>query len=155
MNNDLYEHEAVQQLAKEYGLTEITPRDISEAKITCFLRAIETERMNPKHDPPAEWVKSFFMFLRQTGKYPELLKSPNLFVEEIIQDILNPQDDQNPLTTAMSEIEIQGCKNLNNLLTSACGLIEMNESAKAIERLQLALAELDKMFRGRNKRCHC
>jgi hypothetical protein len=129
-------------------------RDISEAKITCFLRSIETERLNPEHFPPAKVVETFFMFLRQTGNYPELLTSPNLFVEEIIQDDLNPQDDQNPRTAAMNEIEIQACKNLNNLLTSACAYIELNESAKAIERLRLAGAELGKMFRRRNKGRH-
>jgi hypothetical protein len=154
MNAQIYQHEAVQQLAQEYGLAEITPRDISEAKITCFLRAIETERMNPEHFPPAKVVKTFFMFLRRTGKYPELLTSPNLFVEEIIQDVRSPQDDQDPLTTAMNEIELQACKNLNNLLTSAIGLIEINESARAIERLRLALAESDKMFRRKNKVHH-
>jgi hypothetical protein len=153
MDNVVYQHEAVQQLAKEFGLREITSQHISEAKVKCFLKAIDTGRMNPDHYPPAKWVQGFFIFLRQTGKYPEMLKSPDLFVEEIIQGVLEhgPRKKQR---TAMDEMDIQACKNLHNLLTSVLGLIEINESAKAIERLHIALAEADKMFRRKNKVRH-
>jgi len=143
MDNVIYQHEAVQQLAKEFGLAEITPQDIGEDKLNCFLKAIDTERVNPEHFPPAKVVETFFMFLRTTGECPEMLKSPDVFVQEIIRDVL----EYGPRTprTPMDEMEVQACKNMFNLLTTALGLIEINESAKAIERIEGALRELNKI----------
>jgi hypothetical protein len=86
MNNDLYQHEAIQQLAKEFGLEKMTAREISEDEIKRLLEAIGSEHINPDHDSPAKWVKSFFMFLRQTGKFPEMLESPRVFVQQIIYE---------------------------------------------------------------------
>ena len=82
-----------------------------------------------------------------------MLKSPDLFVQEIIQGDLEGRPRKKQLT-AMEEMDIQACKNLFNQLTSACGYIEMKKSAKASERLQLALAEVGKMFRRKNKVRH-
>ena len=62
MTTHIYQHKAVQQLAKEYGLTEITSQHVSEAKIKYFLKAIDTKRMNPDHDPPAKWVRGSLSF---------------------------------------------------------------------------------------------
>ena len=38
MNNDLYQHEAVQQLAVEFGLPKMTDKDVSEDEIVYFPR---------------------------------------------------------------------------------------------------------------------
>jgi len=86
MNNDLYQHEAVQQLAVEFGRANLTAEDISKDEITHMLKAMDTERFNPTHDSPAEWVKSWFTFLRQTGKFAEMLESPRRFARVIIRE---------------------------------------------------------------------
>jgi hypothetical protein len=86
MSDDLYQHELVQQLAKEFG-REITTQEISKDEITYLLKAVQTDRVNPNHYPPAKWAASFFMFLRQTGKHPEMLGSPHAFALEIIREL--------------------------------------------------------------------
>jgi len=96
MNNDLYQHEAVQQLAGEFGLPKMTVQDISEAEILYMLKAIKTERFNPNHYSPAKWVKSWLMFLRQTGEFPEMLESPRQFARQIIQDDLRASTESDP-----------------------------------------------------------
>ena len=62
----------------------MTAQEISADEIAYMLKAIETEHMNPNHYPPAKWVISWFMFLRETGKYPEMLESLRQFVQQII-----------------------------------------------------------------------
>ncbi len=87
MNNDPYQHEAIRQLATEFGLQKITAQDLSTHEIAYLLKAIETDRVNPNHYAPAQWAASFFVFLRQTGKFPELLESPRQFAREIIREL--------------------------------------------------------------------
>ena len=84
---ELYQHELVKQLATEFGLPEITEQDLYEDEIIYLLKAVETERVNPKHYPPARWVQDFFTFLRQTGKSPEILESPRAFARQIIGEM--------------------------------------------------------------------
>jgi len=72
--------EFVQQLAKEYGYLP----DLSKYELAHLLKAIATDRVNPNHYPPAQWAASFFVFLRNTGKHPEMLESPRQFAREII-----------------------------------------------------------------------
>lgn len=81
---NVYEHEAVKQLAKEFGLPEITSRDASEDELEHLLSAIETERVNPSHYSPDKWVQSFFTFLRQTGKYSEV-DTPRKLIWKVLQ----------------------------------------------------------------------
>jgi hypothetical protein len=89
MNNDPYQHEAIRQLAVEFGLQKITAQDLSKDEIAYLLKAIETDRVNPNHYPPAKWAASFFVFLRQTGNFPEMLGSPHQFVREIIRELFH------------------------------------------------------------------
>jgi hypothetical protein len=78
--------ELVLQLAAEFGRS-ITDQDISADEIKYLLKAAESERVNPNHYPPAKWAASFFVFLRQTGNFPEMLESPHKFAREIIREL--------------------------------------------------------------------
>lgn len=85
--NNVYQHEAVQQLAKEFGLSEITDNDLYPDEVTYFLKAIENESVNADHEPPAQFVQNFFTILRETGKFPEMLESPRRFARKMIQEL--------------------------------------------------------------------
>jgi hypothetical protein len=85
--NDLYQHEAIRQLAAEFKLQKMTAQDISEDEITYMLKAFETERMNPNHYPPAKWVISWFIFLRETGNTPRCWSPPASLFSKLLMNI--------------------------------------------------------------------
>lgn len=79
---DLYQHEVAKRLAVEYGKT-VSAEDIGEEEMKYMIMSIE-KASGKDHLPPAEWVRQFFIFLRETGKYPEMLQSPRQFAAGMI-----------------------------------------------------------------------